>query len=177
MRFQTESWPKFPCWASWISGLLCVRVGVWGGAGLKGLEGGPLLKPPLQEETSASSSNLWELIWDQLVSTEADCANSTSFYWDSFSNSLVWMMNIYSDPPAPRLRPVYNLGAVSASRADTDYSIIPSAPPLETLFFAPRASLSAPYLLNSVQSGGFIACQRLQLSPGGGRYSAAHQIK
>lgn len=148
-----------------------VRVGVRGGAGLKGLEGGPLPKPPLQEETSAPSSNLWELIWDQLVSTEAGCANSNQLLLDSFSNSLVRMMNIYSDLPPTythrHLRPVYKLGGVSASRADTDYSIIPSAAPLETLF-ALRASLSAPYFLNSVQSGGFTTCQRLQLSPGGG---------
>lgn len=78
-----------------------MRVGVRGGAGLKGLEGGPLQTPPLQEETSGPSSNLWELIWDQLVSTEAGCANLTSFYLASFSNSLVWMMNIYSDTPHP----------------------------------------------------------------------------
>lgn len=26
---------------------------------------------------SSPNSNLWELIWDQLVSTEAGCANST----------------------------------------------------------------------------------------------------
>lgn len=89
-----------------------MRVGVRGGAGLKDLEGGPLLKPPLQEETSAPSSNLWELLWDQLVSTEAGYANSTSFNWDSFSNSLVWMMNIYSDPPPPTSGLCINWGAL-----------------------------------------------------------------